>query len=278
MNSVKEGNLFVWREAIRFDPRQPVNLPSIYKEYNRHCPFCKSKYVRRSNPLFLKYYDVSAGVDRSDEDLWKLKGYRCPFCGFAYETEEVWSLERGIERHTGVIAVLSEFNLNDSRVGLTELGSHLRRKFSDIYSLTPRKFEELVGQVYRELGYSVRLTAETRDGGFDLLLLERSSSDQIIVECKRYSRERRVTVGLVRQVLGVQLALGTKRAKIVATTEFTEPALKLAQQVNLGSSGFELELIDVDAITCALGVFNTDLPPLNLNPKIGRAVGSGLQE
>lgn len=257
----------MWREAFRFDPKESVTLPKFYDGYRKHCPFCQSKYVRRSDPLFLKYWSLSQGVDRSEDDFWKVKGNECPFCGFVYETEEIWSVDRG-SHYTEVIGVLREFNINDPRVGLAELGSHINRRFSDVYSLTPRKFEELVGQAYRELGYSVRLTAETCDGGFDLLLLERSSHDQIIIECKRYSRERRIGVGLVRQLLGVQLSEDIKKGKIVATTEFTEPATKFASRVNHGSSGFELELIGVEAITRALGVFNTELPRLCPNSRI----------
>ena len=80
--------------------------------------------------------------------------------------------------------VLRSFNINDQELGLAEVRAHLSRRFSDLYALTPRRFEEVVGDVYKQSGYDVILTPTTRDGGADLICLEEGSGNQLIVECK----------------------------------------------------------------------------------------------
>jgi len=117
-----------------------------------------------------------------------------------YDEEETW------------IGILKSLNASDGELALKELGVHLRRQFSDARLITPRRFEELVGDVYRNLGFSVRITAQTHDGGFDLVLVERSTGEQTLVECKRYTNGAMVGVDLVRQLIGVQLLQDIPRA------------------------------------------------------------------
>ena len=165
-----------------------------------------------------------------------------------YDEEETW------------IGILKSLNVSDGELALKELGVHLRRQFSDARLITPRRFEELVGDVYRNLGFSVRITAQTHDGGFDLVLVERSTGEQILVECKRYTNGAMVGVDLVRQLIGVQLLQDIPRAKLVTTGNFTSQASRTAQRAD--SRGLELELIHAGQLIEMLGVYNHVLPPL----------------
>ena len=58
---------------------------------------------------------------------------------------------------------------------------HLMREMS------PRKFEELVAAMFRNQGYDVTLTPRSKDGGVDVIAIQRSGigTAMIIVECKR---------------------------------------------------------------------------------------------
>ena len=214
------------------------------------CPYCQERLAQLPTDRFA-----------APSQLTTIEAFfACNTCGFWCVTSEfhglVWSWD--IAFH---LAVLKSFSLDDPEIALAELLDHLAKRVSDIYSISPRRFEELVGQIFRDLGYVVRLTQQSRDGGYDLVLLEgpgRAPSDgaaQTIVECKRYSADRSVSVGVVRQLLGVQLELGIRRAKIVATTRFSRPAVRSAQNVSIGQSGFDLELVDLERLTRMLGVY-----------------------
>lgn len=157
-------------------------------------------------------------------------------------------------------AILRRLDIDDPEVLLAELGSHLRVHFADIYQLSYLRFEQLVADVFKQQGYRVRCTARSHDGGYDLILLERNTDDVTIVECKRYSDHRPITVGITREVMGVQLVEGFRRAKIVTTSRFTRSSQRLAQKLNSGSSQFALDLVDAEEFSRALGVYNTKLP------------------
>ena len=101
----------------------------------------------------------------------------CPLCGFWYVDET--ALEHHLAQFTyflslGIVKNLQMPSVNDPRIGISEVARYLGRHISDVYNLSPRRFEELIAQVYKDLGYSVQLTQQSCDGGYDILLLERS--------------------------------------------------------------------------------------------------------
>lgn len=161
-------------------------------------------------------------------------------------------------------STLKKLHLDDSELGLAELGSHLKRRFTDIYSLSPHRFEELVADTFCQLGYLCRLTPCSRDGGYDIVLLQNSTGAQILVQCKRYAKQKKVHVGHVRELLGVQLFEGAQRAIFVTTSSFTEPAVRMAKLLEARQNSFSMQLVDADSLVKALEVYNELLPPIHL--------------
>lgn len=90
-----------------------------------------------------------------------------------------------------------------------------------MYELHPRKFEELMAELYLRRGFEVELTPATRDGGVDLYVVSPGPGRRLltVVDVKRYAAHRKVGVGIVRQLYGV---VEEKRANagIIATTSF----------------------------------------------------------
>ena len=83
-----------------------------------------------------------------------------------------------------------------------KLGAYLRSHFSDIYTVSPRRLEQLVEDVFKNVGYKTRLTQQTRDGGADILLLDDNGRNQAIVEVlNRYAPDRTGGDNLVRQLI-----------------------------------------------------------------------------
>ena len=159
-------------------------------------------------------------------------------------------------------SALREFSLDDHGVLLTELGSHIKRSFSDIYSISWERFEDLVADVYRRNhGGQVVQTARSHDGGADILLL---SLDGLfidaVVECKHYAKSRKVGVELVRQMVGVCVDWEVLRALIVTSSAFTSNATDLATRFK--TFGFNIDLVGASELLRLLGSYNEALPPL----------------
>lgn len=92
------------------------------------------------------------------------------------------------------------------------------------------EFESLVGQVFREKGYSVIETRAGADGGIDLRL--RKGNDKYLVQCKHW-RAVKVGVKVVREFYGVMVAEGAAGGFIVTSGYFTDDAKSFARGRNL---------------------------------------------
>jgi len=112
--------------------------------------------------------------------------------------------------------------------------------------LEPRKFEELVAELFRNMGYTVELTPRSRDGGLDIIAIDRSDlgSALTLIECKRYSASNRVGVEVVRGLYGVVEQQRATRGLIATTSFFTKDAMAFRDSVQ-----YRLALADFDQIT-----------------------------
>lgn len=88
--------------------------------------------------------------------------------------------------------------------------------------LTPRKFEELVAELFRGKGYDIELTPPTADGGFDIRAVHRQAvgTAMVLIECKRYS-QKKAGLGVVRGLYGVVESERATRGIIATTSVFT---------------------------------------------------------
>lgn len=137
---------------------------------------------------------------------------------------------------------LRVFDINSSKLALPEIHSHLARSFVDVYHLAPRRFEEVISSVYKQLGWRVTLTKQSRDGGYDLFGLQDSTGEVCLVECRRYAAERRISISAVDRLLGVAYRNGATQAHFVTTSMFTNPAKGAADDAR--QRGLTVNLID----------------------------------
>lgn len=102
-----------------------------------------------------------------------------------------------------------------------------------LYEMHPRKFEELIASILQDFGFDVELTKATRDGGRDIIARIKNSVTNLLayVECKRYSPNNKIDVGLIRNVAGVQYLDKPGKSIIVTTSFFTKDALELAKKI-----------------------------------------------
>lgn len=111
-----------------------------------------------------------------------------------------------------------------------EIKKYFNKHPEKLYDLSPRKFEELVASILKDLGFDVELTKATRDGGRDIIARIRNKvSDYLTyVECKKYSADNKVGVGIIREVIGVHHIRKPAKSIIVTTSFFSKDALKEA--------------------------------------------------
>ncbi len=95
--------------------------------------------------------------------------------------------------------------------------------------LDPIQFEALVGEVFRRMGYQVRMTKTTGDDGIDLWLTKDQNTE--IVQCKRYKGN--ISVRAVREFYGVIIDKTVHKGYFVSTGNFTMPARRFAEGKNL---------------------------------------------
>lgn len=121
-----------------------------------------------------------------------------------------------------------------------------------LYCLTSRKFEEVMAEIYNRLGYKVELTKATKDGGKDIILRKPDILGDFVyyVECKKYSSNNPVGVGIVREFSGV-INMDKVNGGIIATTSyFAKDARDLILDHDLS---FQIKLHDYDKIKGLLG-------------------------
>lgn len=120
---------------------------------------------------------------------------------------------------------------------ITTVSEGLLRKLSEepklLYELSPRLFEEVVAEMFERQGYNVTLTPISRDGGKDIYVATKNmlGSFLYLVECKKYSPDNPVGVGLVRQLYGVVQAEKATAGILATTSFFTKDAKEFQQQL-----------------------------------------------
>ena len=109
-----------------------------------------------------------------------------------------------------------------------EIIRYLSKKPDKVFGMTPREFEKLIASIFRANNYDVELTPATRDGGFDVLAVQRSDltgDNRFLVECKRYAPRNKVGIGLVQRLIGTVNQFKATRGILVTTSSFTRDAL-----------------------------------------------------
>jgi restriction system protein len=107
--------------------------------------------------------------------------------------------------------------------------------------VSPRFFEEICATVLHRDGFDVHVTEKSRDGGFDIVALRKLGfgSALFLVECKRYTPDNPVGVGIVRQLSGVVESLDASGGVVMTTSRFTRDAVDFSEIAR-----FRMNLVD----------------------------------
>ncbi len=133
-------------------------------------------------------------------------------------------------------------DISEIRIDVSEVNdwmlNELRKNPTDLYKLSPRRFEELIAEVLMRKGYSVELTPVTRDGGKDIYVARKDDlgSFLYLVECKHYEPTHKVGVSVIRDLYGVLSKEKATYGIVVTTSDFTKPAQDFQQDIKFQMS------------------------------------------
>ena len=140
-----------------------------------------------------------------------------------------------------------------------ELIAYLNAHPEKMYELNPRRFEELVAAILKDLGYSVQLTAHGVDGGVDIIASQKNGVGEILllVDCKRYAPKRKVGVEIVRALFGIGERERATISMLATTSHFTTPAREFQRTLR-----HRLALKDYDDLVRWISEYGTHAPSL----------------
>lgn len=114
--------------------------------------------------------------------------------------------------------------------------------------ISPRDFEILVADLAHRLGYEdVHLTPASRDGGYDVLAIKKSTLGTVLylIECKRHAFDNHVGIGIVDRLCGAAMRKNATAGIVATTSFFTKPAVNAQKELD---RRFELSLRDFNGI------------------------------
>jgi hypothetical protein len=114
-------------------------------------------------------------------------------------------------------------------------------------NLSGREFEYFLKWLFEEMDYSVELTKLTADSGVDLVAVK--DNEKIAVQAKRYKRTMKISNNVILKTHGGKDIYGCSKSMVVATSYFTEQAIKDAKKLNI-------ELWDRDTLSAKIDRIN----------------------
>jgi Restriction endonuclease len=135
-----------------------------------------------------------------------------------------------------------------------ELIAYLAKNPAKMHDLHPRKFEELVAELFKDKGYDVELTRFSKDGGFDIRAVKKTEVGLglTLIECKRFSASRPVGVTLIRGLYGVVEQQKATNGLCITTSYFTRGAKAFRDDLQ-----FRLDLADFEKLKSMLNSYKT---------------------
>lgn len=104
--------------------------------------------------------------------------------------------------------------------------------------ISPYDFEDFLGKLFKDNGYTISPTKYAGDYGADLILQKEGLIT--VVQIKRYHQDHKVGVQDVNQVIGAAKYYKADQIMIVTTSELTQPAVELCRKANVYAWDWEI--------------------------------------
>lgn len=218
--------------------------------------FDKYLYLHKTEPTALKEFItprnlINAILNNVDTD--RLKEFYTIFNNFLYQYRNGVDIASDIILPEKKLITPSKEIIKD----VTILNETLLKKAKEnpyiIHEFTPRQFEEMVCELLDKQGYDVKLTKQTRDGGKDIIAVQKSILGEFViyVDCKKYAVHNPIRVGLVRELYGTVAADDVTAGLLVTTSYFTKDAKEYRDTIKN-----RMSLMDYNDLVQALNRIN----------------------
>ena len=109
----------------------------------------------------------------------------------------------------------------------------IKKNPRDIYTLTPREFEKFIAELYSKNGYNVVLTKETRDGGKDFIITNKSVLGNQLVygQCKQKRSDKPVGISVIKELHSTVVMEKATAGIVVTSSYFSADATKFANEI-----------------------------------------------
>jgi len=224
------------------------------------CPFCQTPLDSLPLRLDRNRTDARIVIDQYE----KISVDACSTCGWWRAASERltnhWRESGRVgadgkrwlsseQTRRGMIARLRVFSAQDIDVPLEDVRSFLVANDELRFEIHPRIFEEVVADVFRDLGFHARVTAYSGDGGIDVVL-DGPDESMIGVQVKRYKNT--ISVEPIRALTGALFNRGYTAGIFVTTSDYQKGAHSEATMSTL--RGIPVVLINGTRFLEALGI------------------------
>jgi HJR/Mrr/RecB family endonuclease len=205
---------------------------------------------------------ISAKVDGQDlKELPELFGELSSTCfqaniNIEEESERIENHLEVLNAAEGRLIYVPKTNLIYAPEILLEVNDEVIKRIArdpeSIFAISPRKFEEIIAELFIDRGFEVELTKSTRDGGRDIIAIHKQMNvpTKYLIECKRYARTNKVSIATVQRLFGVKVAEAANKAILATTSTFTRDARHFAS-----THMWDLDLKDYDDIMAWIKVY-----------------------
>ena len=118
------------------------------------------------------------------------------------------------------------------------------QRLGNLLTVSGAEFESMIAELFRALGYrDVERIGGSGDLGVDLLETD-PDGFTVVVQCKRYGRGNKIGSPAIQSLMGTVVNQGADRGILVTTSDFTAPAVALANTARV-----PISLVNSDDIT-----------------------------
>jgi restriction system protein len=236
-------------------------VPSTNAFFARDCIFCGSTlslFSDRAGWIAELPPNTSNWRVGDDPSAVGVTSYTvCNLCGWwtLLHVEEMESRRGHVAVHRGAIGALAHIDSVNIDTPLCDVQQYLVAKWDDRNNIDWRLIEDVVGSVFRNVGYHAVVTQRSGDGGIDVIL--RNHGGQTIgVQVKRQSD--RISAEQIRSFVGAILNREHTEGIFVTTSSFTAAAQIEAAVAT--SRGYPIELVDAESFYEAIGIARLEDP------------------
>lgn len=171
----------------------------------------------------------------------KCKCYRCQF-----EYEEFLRKQEKERKQQEIIKKREELFKTNIISAIQKRKKALCSNLVALTKITPSAFEDLVANLFRYMGYKVRQTPYTNDGGKDAYIYKEGMT--YLVECKKYALNAHVGRPLIQKLYAAMNEEHVTNGIFVTTAQFSKTALEYGKKFNIQTIDGK-ELMDY-LVTC----------------------------